>query len=114
MLPASSDPGQAARFADDDPLGVITASPLALVSIARSHVENGAVKGDAASTSNNHVQATRIIKCEVDVVSRSKISAMGSVECERCFSKEFCAYPFHAGMSMPTFMSVDLSLGTFL
>lgn len=90
MLPASSAPDDAARVGNDDPVGpagVITASPLPLLSIARSHVENGAVKGDAASTSNNHVQVTRIINASLTLSSRSKISAMSSVERERCFSE---------------------------
>jgi len=61
MLPASSVSEQVAISAHGNTDGAITLDARFAKSALTSHVENGAVNVDAASTINNQVQAARIM-----------------------------------------------------
>jgi hypothetical protein len=61
MLPASSVSEQVAISAHGNTDGAITLDARFAKSALTSHVENGAVNGDAASTINNQVQEARIM-----------------------------------------------------
>jgi hypothetical protein len=61
MLPASSVSEQVAISAHGNTDGAITLDARFAKSALTSHVENGAVNGEAASTINNQVQAVRIM-----------------------------------------------------
>ena len=77
MLPASSVSEQAAISAHGNTDGAITLDAWFAKSTLTSHVENGAVNGDAASTINNQVHAARIIDGS-EVGHGSKNSAMSA------------------------------------
>jgi hypothetical protein len=62
MVPASSVSEQVAILSHGNTDGAITLAAWFAKSALISHVENGAVNGDAASTINNQVHAARIMR----------------------------------------------------